>query len=223
MERWTDARLELLHDHYKDSFSYIREGEKRRDSLFLFVIALLGILFLEVQYPNNFQTLFSEIEAQGAKFTLKSIPMAVIMSVTWTIVLTLAMRYCQTSINIERQYDYLHEIERKLMTIVGDKDIFIREGRSYLNNYPLFSTWALIYYTAVFPAIFITSITILIYIEWSIFQSSFYYQLYDTIIAVAIAITFFLYRIAPQIRLWWETRRNRGRNNRSIHTGTKRP
>ena len=44
-------RLEVLHDHYKESFSYIRERERERDRLFLILIALFALLALEIQYP----------------------------------------------------------------------------------------------------------------------------------------------------------------------------
>ena len=47
--------VDILHDHYKESFSHIRDREKQRDRLFLFLIGVLGLLFLEVQYPANLQ------------------------------------------------------------------------------------------------------------------------------------------------------------------------
>jgi hypothetical protein len=141
MEKWTDARLGLLHDHYKDTFSINREREKQRDGLFYWVIALFGILFLEVQYPANFQSIFSEVSAQGAKLDLKAVPLAAIMSATWTFTLAIAMRYCQVSTHIERQYTYLHKLEDKIKSIVGDNEVFGREGSAYLQDYPIYSIW----------------------------------------------------------------------------------
>lgn len=199
-EQWSDARLELLHDHYKDTFSYIREREKQRDFLFLLVIALFGVLFLEVQYPANFQAIFSEIQAQGAKLDLRAIPLAAIMSVTWTIVLIFAIRYCQVSISIERQYDYLHKVEEKLGDIFGDSEIFCREGAAYLSKYPLFSTWTWIFYTALFPIIVVAAVIPLLYVEWSSPNYPVYHRVYDTIIALAVIASFVLYRIAPYVQ-----------------------
>lgn len=49
------APREVLHDHYEESFSYIREREKERDRLFLILIALISLLALEIQYPINFR------------------------------------------------------------------------------------------------------------------------------------------------------------------------
>jgi hypothetical protein len=202
MKQWNDARLALLHDHYKDTFSFIREREKQRDFLFLLIIALFGVLFLEAHYPANFQSIFSEINAMGAKFDIKAIPMAAIMSVTWTIVLTYAMRYCQVSINVERQYTYLHRLEDKMAFITGEDEVFCREGKTYLKDYPLFSNWAWLFYTMMFPAIIIVASIPLLYIEWSSLQYPIFHKVYDTIIAVAIIISFALYRIVPQLQRW---------------------
>src|SRR5215217_8064842 len=101
-------RLEVLHDHYKESFSYIRERERERDRLFLILIALFALLALEIQYPINFR---------GAVGTLT--------------VLVITFRYCRASSNVEGQYTYLHTLEDKISAELKDKELYRREGKAY--------------------------------------------------------------------------------------------
>lgn len=56
MEPNTSAgqRLEILHDHYKETFALVRDRERSRDRLFLVVIGLCGLLALQIAYPVEF-------------------------------------------------------------------------------------------------------------------------------------------------------------------------
>jgi hypothetical protein len=222
MEPSADKKLELLHDHYKDTFSLIREREKLRDTHFLIVVALFGVLFLEVQYPSNFQAIFSEFTTSGAKLDLRAIPFAAIMSVTWTLTLLFAMRYCQTSIHIGRQYAYLHQLEDKLSGLFGDEDVFRREGRAYKNNYPLFSSWAHFFYAWLLPLIVITAVTALLTLEWNAPDSllPLYHKFYDFTTASAVMLSFILYRVLPQLRRYHARRKERGMVKQTVRNKT---
>jgi hypothetical protein len=197
----SEAKLTLLHEHYNQTFSLIREREKQRDNLFLVMVALFGVLFLAVQYPANFQALFSEVSTPGAKLDLRAIPFAAIMSVTWTIALLFSIRYCQVSIHIERQYRYLYTIEEKLSECFGGTELFQREGRAYKQDYLLFSKWVRFFYISLLPLIVIVAICALLFVEWSVSATllPIYHQVYDTIVASAILVSFLLYRVAPQV------------------------
>src|SRR5215216_1754172 len=133
----TDTRLDILHDHYKESFAYIREREKERNRLFLILIALFALLALEIQYPINFQGALSKIKVLDVEVELSALPLPAFLVATWTFVLVIALRYCQTSINVERQYDYIHMLEDKISPELGDGDLYRREGRAYERDYPL--------------------------------------------------------------------------------------
>ena len=52
MQPSENTRFEALYDHYKDTFGRIRDREQRRDRLFLWLIGLLGVLFLFADYPQ---------------------------------------------------------------------------------------------------------------------------------------------------------------------------
>jgi len=75
-------------------------------------------------------------------------------SIIWFGLLSLVVRYFQTVVHIERQYKYIHQIEEQLSSEYANK-VFTREGKAYLNDYPVFSSWAWILYTIVFPALLV--------------------------------------------------------------------
>jgi hypothetical protein len=76
-------------------------------------------------------------------------------------VLIIVIKYFQINLLIERQYKYLHHIEKKLSQKLDDFNIF-REGRAYLNEYPFYSSIIHRIYTIGFPILLI----LLIVIKW---------------------------------------------------------
>jgi len=192
-----DTKLEILHDHYKESFSYIREWEEKRDRLFMFVIAMIGILFLEIQYSDLFSGILGSIKLEFVELNISLMPISVFLSITWTYLFTIVLRYCQHSILIERQYDYLHSLESKISKFFGGRDIYCRESRAYLNKYPLFSELAWIYYSFLFPAIVIMSVWLAIYFEWNKIWGPLYHLIYDLSLSIAVITYLIFYRFYP--------------------------
>lgn len=190
-----DIKLNILHDHYKESFLYIRDREKQRDRLFLFIIALIGILFLEIQYAEIFPNIFKSISLESFNLNLSTIPIFVFLSITWTYLFVLILKYCQIAIGIEKQYEYLHILEKKISNIFNDKEIYSREGRAYLKNYPIFSEFAWIFYVLIFPIIAILSTALLLYFEWNMENTVYYHLIYDSLLVLGVALSFILYRI----------------------------
>lgn len=190
-----DIKLNILHDHYKESFLYIRDREKQRDRLFLFIIALIGILFLEIQYAEIFPNIFKSISLESFNLNLSTIPIFVFLSITWTYLFVLILKYCQIAIGIEKQYEYLHILEKKISNIFNDKEIYSREGRAYLKNYPIFSEFAWIFYVLIFPIIVILSTALLLYFEWNMENTVYYHLIYDSLLVLGVALSFILYRI----------------------------
>ncbi len=101
------------------------------------------------------------------------------------------------SINVERQYPYLHALEEKISASIGDHNLYRREGRAYLQDYPLFSDWAWICYVFLFPMILALATLALLVGEWAMLPHHWLYKLLDSVVAAAILISFFLYRILP--------------------------
>ncbi len=194
-----DAQREILHDHYKETFQYIRERERLRDWLFLILIGLYALLAIQIQYPRKFDGSVETISLLGIQVDVSSLPLAALLSATWVFVLAVTLRYCQTSITIERQYDYLHKLEDKLSPEFGS-DLYRREGREYDDQYPAFSSWAWRFYTVVLPVIAILATGVLIYEEITGLRYSVLNKLLDGGIAVYIALSLFLYRIVPLLK-----------------------
>ncbi len=192
-----DIKLNILHDHYKESFLYIRDREKQRDRLFLFIIALIGILFLEIQYAEIFPNIFKNINLESLNLNLSTIPIFVFLSITWTYLFVLILKYCQIAIGIEKQYEYLHILEKKISNVFNDKEIYSRESRAYLKKYPIFSEFAWIFYVLTFPIIVILSTALLLYFEWNMKDTVYYHLGYDSLLALGVALSFILYRIWP--------------------------
>lgn len=194
-----DAPLEILHDHHKDSFSYIREREKQRDRLFLILIGLFALLSVEIPYPAEFGGALGTLRATGAEVDLGALPLPALLSASWVFTFAIALRYCQVSINVERQYSYLHMLEEKISQTLGDPDLYRRESKAYLEDYPLFSDWAWICYVFVFPMIAALAALALIIAEWSRLQGPWPYDLFNSLLAFALVFSFFLYRILPSL------------------------
>lgn len=193
----TETPLDVLHDHYKDSFSHIREREKQRDRLFLILIGLFALLSLQVLYPAAFGGVLGPLKVSGAEVDLGALPLPALLSASWVFTFAIALRYCQVSIDVERQYPYLHALEEKISAAIGDRDLYRREGRAYLQNYPLFSDWAWFCYVFLFPAIVALATLALSIGEWAMLPHHWLYKLLDSIVAAAILISFLLYRILP--------------------------
>ncbi len=191
----TDESLDILNDHYKDSFSHIRERETLRDRLFLVLIGLFGLLAFEIQFPANFGGVFGKLSVAGAELNLSNLPLPALLAASWVVTLATGLRYCQASITIERQYAYLHTLEDKISRDLGDEDIYRREGRSYEQNYLLFSEWAWFCYVILFPIIVVLATTVLIVVEWARLRYPWPYKLFDSCIALGVVTSFLLYRL----------------------------
>ena len=57
----TSSKLEILNDHYKDTFSHQLGYLKRRDRFSLYLFLALVIMFLEVMSPSGTETIISKL------------------------------------------------------------------------------------------------------------------------------------------------------------------
>ena len=195
-----NTKLEVLHDHYKESFLHIHEREKQRDRLFLFVIALIGVLFLEIQYSDVFSNVLGNIKLEFVELDISIMPISIFLSVTWTYLFVIILKYCQSSILIERQYEYLHHMEDKISQLFGDQSVYCREGRAWLNKYPLFSNMVWIFYILLFPIIIILLVGLIIYLESYKIEAPLYHLIYDLLLAMGVIMSVIFYRFSPSAR-----------------------
>ncbi|MCA9731262.1 MAG: hypothetical protein H6696_00930 [Deferribacteres bacterium] len=131
-------RAELLMDHYKDTSQLIQTHWAIRNRLFLFVLILLSFMALELTNPGSIAAIVNEYLKKylgdQSKMTLS---FDLISSVLWFLLLSLVIQYYQRSINVDRRFRYMQNIEEQLCEILGENTI-TREGLSYktLNGRP---------------------------------------------------------------------------------------
>jgi hypothetical protein len=153
-----EQKLSLLHDHYKETFAHIQDYLKLRDRLFAYVLVIVTLMLFQMYSPSGSAGAISELLAK--KLELKTpIDISFLSSILWFALLGIVIRYYQTVVHIERQYDYIHNIEDQLSSEYDGK-AFTREGKSYLGNYPVFSSWAWILYTIVFPSLLLVIVVV---------------------------------------------------------------
>ncbi len=177
-------KLNILYDHYKDTFSIQKENEKSRNKLFLVLCICILILMLMIIYPNNIyenlQEFFSDNLGINIKFELK-----VLELFNWFIISYLTIRYYQINANIEKNYKYIHDIEDMLEK--KHKLLIYREGKNYLEQYPMFLTFSYIFYKYVFPVLF--SVCIIIKVIFNIINKlSFPFLIISIIVSIFLII-----------------------------------
>ncbi|MDC9724196.1 MAG: hypothetical protein PSN34_15710 [Urechidicola sp.] len=155
-----EKELEIYYDHYKDSFSYLRQYLKQRDKYFMYSVILLSLVFFNSMLPTDFEIISKEIIKNKIGIeefgNLKLINSFLLFSL-----LSIVIKYFQINLLIERQYSYLHHIEKRLSFKLKEFNIF-REGKAYLNQYPIFGNIVHRVYTIGFPFLLI----ILLLIKW---------------------------------------------------------
>jgi hypothetical protein len=204
----SDAQLEILHDHYKDTFARIRQAEISRDRLFLAIIGIFTLLIIEIGYPATVVSTLGTLKVVGGAVNLKALPLAALLNATWVLALTVGLRYCQTSVLVNRQYPYLHLLEETLSPAVGGGNLYQREGKVYLESYPLLLNVAWIAYGFLFPIVVMLAVVGLVVAEFTNLPYPVYQTVFDALIAGAIIFVFFVYRVHPSLSSKWRTMRS---------------
>jgi len=159
------ATFEKLCEHYQDTFTGHVTTLDRRNRLFFFLLISVGLFTVNITAADLSAAVMSQVVENSSGVELGSRP-EVFASLLWLAVAGMAIRYFQLAVQIERQYAYLHALEAELNKYYPDDSIaFTREGVSYNNNYPTFSSWLHFVYTKIFPALLATIAIANIYSE----------------------------------------------------------
>ena len=164
----TDKQLDILHDHYKGMLARIRDSEASRDRLFLVLIGLFALLSIEIAYPAALGGTLGTLSIARGEINLKPLPFSGSSGIrTWILTLAVGLRYCQTTVLINRQYPYLHQLEETISPAVGGGDLYHREGKVYLRGYPLLLNVAWVAYGILFPTVVMVSAAALVWWEFA--------------------------------------------------------
>lgn len=186
-----DLQVQILHEHYNNTFSNIQGYISRREHLFLFIILLSIVLLLQMSSPLETSQQIWNVISKKLDFNM-TCNLALIDSIIWFGLLCLIIRYCQTVVCIERQYEYIHSLEDKINNLLG-QEIITREGKAYLSQYPRFSDWTNLLYKYVFPIL----LGIVLLVRW---KNEFWFEniqlmkvIIDGIILIGCVISLLLY------------------------------
>lgn len=144
-------KTELLYDHYKETFSIIKETIIQRNRFFVMVFLVITLQFLFASSPDSVSHLIIGIIKKKYEIDISN-QISTIQSLLWLLLLYLTMRYYQSTIYIEKQYLYIHSIEEKISNLKHIK--FNREGGNYLLNYPKMNDFIDFLYKWTFPTIY---------------------------------------------------------------------
>lgn len=183
--------IELIYDHYNDTFKIIKQNEKKRDRLFIVLFLLVLLLFLCSIMPNTIYSMIQEFVKDKTDITL-SFGFNIIQSFLWITIFYTTVKYFQVVVHINRSYTYLHDIEMQINKNIKFK--FQREGKQYMDNYPLLLDYIYQMYITVFPILYALIISYKIVLEWLKFQYI-YNTIFNTIIYGFILIIIILYYI----------------------------
>ena len=166
MDISSEKKLEILHDHYKESFSYVKNYEKQRERLLAFLIIVIFFQFLQICFLDQSTSAFNAfIEKQiNFSFAFNKNFFSILL---WFLLFSVSLRYFQVNALISRQYKYIHQLENKLCEITRDEKFIIRERFGYKKDCSIFTEWVYIIYTWIFPVLLIIVAFVKIVLEES--------------------------------------------------------
>lgn len=189
-----DKNLEILYDHYKDSFENQKIYLQRRNKYTLICLVLIATFSFQISNPIQSTIISNELIKKNIgniEIDFSYINNVLTFALFWIVIM-----YFQINFLIEKHYTYIIEIEKKLSNKLIPFEI-AREGENYLNYYPWLSSLVHRIYTVVFPLMLI----LVAIIKWSAEKKQLSlpwcngYFWFDTIFLFGIVISSILYLI----------------------------
>ncbi len=181
-------------------------------------------MILEIGYPAAIGGSLGKLSVLGVEMSFQALPLPALLNATWVLTLAIALRYCQTTVLVQRQYPYLHALEDAISPALGGDDLYRREGQVYLREYPLLLDAAWFAYGILFPLIvmFATVGLTIWELKWVLYTLP--HIFFDAFIAGAIIVFFFLYRVQPAVASRWRKWQTRPpRRQQASHQSTITP
>jgi hypothetical protein len=197
MSNGKDTHLEVLSHHYSETFELLKADVAKRDRLFLYILIVIFALLLYMSAPTAMSTLLNTfVRSQlGDKSETDLIDVSFIGVILLLGLLSLSHTYFQTVLHVERQYNYVYQLEKQLSQHF-DELAFIREGTFYKSHRRKFSGWTKAIYWWLFPMLFLLFNIIWLIFLWGRAQAPFAYKIVDTLISLSILISLAFYLLA---------------------------
>jgi hypothetical protein len=159
-----EAEFNNLCSHYKDTFEIHLASIKQRDILFYALLVILALFSLQVVSTDMVNSAISSWTTKQLDINIDK-NSNLFGTLLWFLLFGFTSKYYQTVLYIERQYSYIHHLEEVISSKYAGTRAFTREGKNYLEEYPIFLDWIWILYTIAFPLIVLLCITVRIYGE----------------------------------------------------------
>lgn len=143
--------IEILYDHYKDTYALSKVAQERRNKSFVCLCILETVAYLWAVDPQKMIVALQSYEILSGFVNLGH---EIIQTFLWMMIVYVLIRYVQDMIYVERQYGYLTKLEIKISSIVAD-EMFSRESSNYLKEYPKILNLIDLFYKMVMPVLFL--------------------------------------------------------------------
>lgn len=156
-----ELKYSTIYDHYKETVAYLKKDLEKRDKITLYILVLFSIYFIVEFKPSDSVMVANTFIKNKAGFLL-NLNYDILSTLVLVLILGTIIKYFQMCLNIEKQYDYIHNLEDKLNAL-SDEKLITREGYSYLKEYPLLSALIHRIYTFFLPLLIIVAMIIKTY------------------------------------------------------------
>ena len=191
--------LEMLYDHYKETFKLSKEAQSRRNKSFIILCVLEAFSFFLLVRPKKAFEIISSGISKELDVSLQ-LSNTIIQTLIWLLIVYVMIRYIQDMLYVERQYSYLSNLEKEISQI-SLTNIFSREGKNYQKDYPIVLNLIDLFYKMLMPMFFMAINMIRIYKEWIVSNEITTALICDSILCIAIIIIdwFYFFEIHPMI------------------------
>jgi hypothetical protein len=155
-----EKKIEILYDHYKDTFENQKSSLQKRNYYTLICLGLIATLSFQMSNPDQSNVISNELIKKNIgdiKIDFSYINNVLTFALLWVVIM-----YYQINFLIEKIYKYIQDIEVNLTKEMKPFEIS-REGKTYLDHYPWLSEVVHKIYSIGFP---VTLICVSI-IKWS--------------------------------------------------------
>ncbi len=188
-----EKKVEILYDHYKDTFENQKVYLQKRNNYTLICLGLITTLSFQILNPD--QSNSNSMELIKKYIGDIEIEYSYIKNILTFALLWVVIMYYQINFLVEKLYKYIHEIEMSLTNEMNPFEIK-REGKTYLGDYP----WLLEVVDKIYSIGFPVTLIIVSIIKWTTeknqikepFNGHFWF---DTILLFFIILTSLLYII----------------------------
>jgi hypothetical protein len=187
-------KLQVLSGHYSETFELLRNDVGKRDRMFLYILVVVFLLLLYMSAPFALsEWLNSYMDNQiGSSVSHKLVDASFVGLVLWIGLLSMSHSYFQIVLHIERQYNYVGQLERQLCKSFDGK-AFIREGKHYQENRRNFSRWTKFIFWFLFPLLFLFFNIVWLFFLYSVLKPAVLYLIVDSIISVSVLVSLGFY------------------------------